>query len=164
MRNYSISSKEITSLHNANCYLQNSIRAAKEVLNDNSSILKSLEECKKYFMPIAERLMKLEDEAFERRYKIADAFRKEHNLKSMFSLDFEGLCDFAKDVNDKKLPLKFTMYSFYSEKTVEYESSVAATYQDVWLLADQLINTSSEHVFIEGFRVDEDHVEVFLGS
>ena len=168
MQTYTITEKDIENFHNSRCYLLNAKDQLEELLKENSPSLETLSYAIKLFDNSFQRLRKESDEIFNKKEDEFLIFREENNLISHFSIySINSLIDLATFTDsNEKLPHDFTLFTEYSEKSVEYHSKVRATYADVWKLADVIIKeTSDDHVFIERImRYDSATVKIILGS
>lgn len=168
MKTYTITEEDIRNFHNSRCSLLNALEQAKEILKDDSRIIKDLKESMRLFDKSFSRLRKESDDAWERMNEHFNAAKDEHSLTSIFSIyDINSLTEVAVDSRTKeKLPSRFVLSSFFSEKEVEYAASVPPTYLELWKLANILIEDANDnHIFVEGFyKVGDNKVEVVLGS
>jgi len=168
METYTVTEADIKNFHNARCDFFFALEGLKDILKEDNHSLSRLKTGLTLFDKSFAKLRKESEERMEKKDVMFDKFRKEHNLSSIFSIySIDSLTEIAKCGGvDKKLPLAFTLVSYYTKKTVEFKSEVAATYAELWKLADVLIKDADDsHIFIEGFRKkDENTVEVVLGS
>lgn len=167
MNTYTVTEKDITNFHNARCSLLALQSELKDLFKEDSQIVKKIDSALALFNASFDRLSKESDANLEDKIDLFEKIRKEKNLSSIFSMfNVENINDIAINPSTKTcFPSKFTMTSYYSDKTVEYDSEIPPTYIDLWCLADILVQDSNDdHVFIENFRMIEDKVEVSLGS
>lgn len=168
MRTYTITEEDIRSFHNSRCSLLNALEEAKEILKENSSIIRNLKESMRLLDKSFTRLRKESDDAWERMNEHFNNAKEKYSLKSEFSIyDIDSLAEVAVDSRTKeKLPTHFALSSFYSNKEVEYAASVPPTYLELWKLANILVEDANDtHIFVEGFyKVSDNEVEVILGS
>lgn len=168
MQHYIINEKDIENFHNSRCYLLSARDQLEELLKEDSPAIKNLSYALKLFDNSFQRLRKESDEVFNKKDDEFLTFREKNNLTSHFSIYSIGsLINIATFTDsNEKLPLDFTLFTEYSDKSVEYHSNVAPTFAEIWKLADVIIKeTNDDHVFIERImKYDAATVKIILGS
>lgn len=169
MKTYTITEEDIKNFHNARCDLFALQSTLTDLFKEDSTAIKQINRALSLFDASFSRLRDESDANLESKMDFFQKIQEEKKFCSIFSMfNVESIFDIAKAPSDKGMetfPTKFTMSSYYTNKTVEYDSTVPPTYLDLWSLADVLVRDADDsHVFIEGFRLHDNEVHLSLGS
>lgn len=175
MKTYTITSEQISSIHNAMCDIRVLRENFNEMFKDDSHIVKKLERAFKYLEPVRKDLMDRKDADFDRIYKLSEEYAKDNNITetrwSIYDIDsFE---------DDSGIPPGAKIVApWETKKSIIVEGTdVIVTWLTLWKAVDDLakmvkdedgeVKGFGNHVFIEKFikvAKEDNTYEVCLGS
>jgi hypothetical protein len=164
MSTYTISDTEVSSIHNAVCYLRNAIDSAKSTLRDDSDIVRSLERAMSTIEPLRKRVMDEQDAAMDNQMDYFGEVQKENGFHSIWSIYNQGI--YFNQKHNLPVGALFTCYDVPEpDNRFKVEGN---TWLDVWKTVDKYLEYYSDyvgdHIFIERFTVKDDRVYIVLGS
>lgn len=168
-RTYTITDKQISSLHNGMCSMYRLRDMAQDMFKKDSLFNQLIEDAFKNIEPVKKELMGKKDADFDRIYKLSELIAKQHGFKhTRWSIyDIENF--------DEKsyVPKGSKVYSYKGHYVAIVNGD---TWLDLWKAVEEIaVNTHDgyggkgfgNHVFIEGFeknKGEEGSYEVWLGS
>ena len=166
-RTYTITDKQISSLHNGMCAMYRLKDIADDMFKRDSTINKLIEEAFKNIEPVKKDLMDKKDADFDRIYKLSDMIAKQHGIKyTRWSIyDIEHFDEKSNVPKGSKI--------FVGDVVTEVKGD---TWLDLWKAVEEIAVKSisdsgwsgfGDHVFIERFvknKGDDNSYEVWLGS
>lgn len=169
-RTYSITDKQVSSIHNGMCSMYRLRDIASDMFKSDSMINQLIDEVFKYIEPVKKELMAKKDEDFDRIFKLAEEYAKQYNLRetrwSIYDID-----NFLQSSN---VPAFSTITSEFSDNisVVVESNSKYCSWIELWKAVDKLATLTGEHgfgnhVFIEKFVEAKNKpgtYEVWLGS
>lgn len=165
-KTYTITSKQISDLHNGMCEIRRMMDMFENMFKEDSHVNQSLIRAFEYIEPVRKELMDRKDADFDRVFnmakKVADLNGFKNTIWSIYEIEnFEDISN---------IPVGSKILSYYSSQE-HYVTVEGPTWLDCWKAADKLVKESSDdhgdHVFIESFRslkLKEGFYEVVLGS
>ena len=170
MRTYTITDKQVSSIHNGMCAVYRLRDITGDMFKSDSMINQLIDEVFKYIEPVKKELMDKKDADFDRIYKLAEEYAKQYNLRetrwSIYDID-----NFLESSN---VPAFSTIVTDYGKDTsvVVESNSKYCSWIELWKAVDKLATLQGErgfgnHVFIEKFVEVKDKpgtFEVWLGS
>jgi len=166
---FTITDKQISSIHNAMCSMYWLDRTVSEMFKSDSDMVYRVSEVRKYLEPVRDELMKLKDAHEDKIRKLADALAIEHR----FTNTIWSIYEIDSFLDETDIPVGSWITSEFNSKAVEVEGfSEKATWLDLWKAAEKLASLNGDsgfgnHVFIEKFHKDskkENTYDVWLGS
>lgn len=166
MKTYTVTSKQVSNIHNAMCSVRSMKDLMEETFKDDSRFVQDINYIFNLLEPIRKELMDKKDAEDDDIRDQAEVVRRVNGLKhSIWSI-------YGMDSFDSKspVPVGSKIVSWYTrgDESVTVEGE---TWLDLWKAADKLIGQTiddhGDHVFIEGFkkvRGDDSAYEVILGS
>jgi len=170
MRTYSITDKQVSSIHNGMCSRYRLRDIAGDMFKKDSTINQLIDEVFKYIEPVKKELMAKKDADYDRIFKIAEEYAQRFNLRetrwSIYDID-----NFLESSN---VPAFSTIVSEFSNDVyvVVESNSKYCSWIELWKAVDKLATLTGKegfgnHVFIEKFVEVKDKpgtFEVWLGS
>jgi len=166
MKTYTITSKQVSDIHNAYCYASYALDNMKEMFKEDSQVVSELARAMEYLKPVRDDVMGRKDADFDRNNEMYNRVAKlndfNHSIWSIYEIDSLE--------ETSSVPEGSSLRSWYSGKdiTVKVEGP---TWLDLWKATDQLIKMTKDlhgdHVFIEQYykaKGEENVYEVSLGS
>jgi hypothetical protein len=162
-KTYTITSDQVSNIHNAGVYLSDALREAEELFKADSYILKNLKSAVRELEPVRKDVVGRKDKDWDQAYTMFERIRALNN----FNYSIWSIYEVENMTLPSCVPAGSKLKSFYTDSTVVVEGQ---TWLDLWKATNDLIKQSSDehggHVFIEAFRkTNTDGVyEVILGS
>lgn len=174
MRNYTITDKQVSALHNGMCSMYRLRNIAQDMFKNDSSINQLINDAFKYIEPVKKELLDKKDAHDNEIRALADRHAKTNGFKytrwSIYEID--------SFLNTSNVPPGATIIAPYeSDESVVVEGyQNVVSWLDLWKAVEELAAKTKwdddsvgfgDHVFIEGFvKVDgkENTYEVWLGS
>ena len=170
MRTYTITDKQVSSIHNGMCSMYRLRDIAGDMFKNDSTINQLIEDVFKYIEPVKKELMAKKDEDFDRISKLAEEYAKQYNLRktrwSIYDIDY-----FLESSN---VPAFSTIVSEFSNDVyvIVESNSKYCSWIELWKAVDKLATLTGKegfgnHVFIEKFvevKNKPGTYEVWLGS
>lgn len=175
---FTITDKQISSIHNAMCYLYRLEDHISHNFKDGSEISQYVKETFKYLKPVRDELMGVKDMHDDEIRNLATGYAKEHNLKHTTW----SIYNIKSFLDQSNVPVGAKLTTFYSKESVTVTSlsgadnGEPATWIELWKAVEELANKTEyvqgyvgfgDHRFIEKFvpRDDKENTfEVWLGS
>lgn len=160
MNNFTITSDDVTKLHNAKCFLHLALDKCADLFKDDASLVLNLKTAMQSLEPVALRLMKEKDKYYDRLDEVAKTVKTENNIRhTVWSI-------YSKQLHENHgFPIGSKLTAYYTNLTGVV---TGPTYLDLWkdleTLADLDQDHFGTHIFIEGFRMRGNTVEADLGS
>lgn len=174
MRNFTITDKQICSIHNAMCQMHLLHDTLNDMFKTDSVLLQRFNDAFNKLKPVRDELMKLKDDHDDRIREQAAAYAK----KFGFSRTIWSIYDIDFLINTSNVPPGSKIVSEYSDVSVTvegYDGNV--TWLDLWIAVEELANKTvwdesgrigfGDHVFIEKFVPSDKNnntYTVWLGS
>lgn len=170
MRTYTITDKQVSSIHNGMCSMYRLRDIAGDMFKNDSMINQLIDEVFKYIEPVKKELMAKKDADFDRISKLAEEYAKQYNLRktrwSIYDIDY-----FLESSN---VPAFSTIVSEFSDDVyvIVESNSKYCSWIELWKAVDKLATLTGKegfgnHVFIEKFVKSDkkpNTFEVWLGS
>lgn len=168
MRTYTITDKQVSSLHNGMCAMYRLKDIAADMFKKDSMINQLIDDAFKYIEPVKKELMDKKDADFDRITELAGRYAKQYNLRetrwSIYDID-----NFLESSN---VPAGSTIVTGYGKNfsVVVESNSKFCSWIELWKAVDKLATLQGgfgNHVFIEKFVEVENKpntFEVWLGS
>ena len=169
MANYTITDKDVSTLHNGVLYLTNAVEYAKDTLNSNSQIIRYLEESIRYLKPIRDDLMGKQDDLWNEQNNYFRDVQQNNNFLSIWSIYTYDDFKFEEKHN---LPVDVEFICWDVPEVDARFKLEGDTWFDVWKSVDRYLDYYSDyvgdHLFIEGFTIEykkqKAYIKVILGS
>ena len=169
MAQYTITDKDVSTIHNGVLYLTNALEYAKDTLNSNSAIVRHLEESIKYLKPIRDELVGKKDELWNKQYNYFRDIQQNNDFASIWSIFTYDNFLFS-DKHNLPIGAEFICWDVPEADArfkLEGESWFA-----VWKCVDRYLDYYADyvgnHLFIEGFEViqknHKHYIKISLGS
>ena len=170
MRTYTITDKQVSSIHNGMCSMYRLRDITGDMFKSDSMINQLIDEVFKYIEPVKKELMAKKDADFDRIFKLAEEYAKQYNLsKTRWSI-----YDIDNFLQSSNVPAFSTIVSEFSDgvSVIVESNSKYCSWIELWKAVDKLATLSGEHgfgnhVFIEKFVKSDkkpNTFEVWLGS
>lgn len=168
---FTITGQQVSSVHNAMCYLHRVERLVSENFKDNSEISRYVSETVKYLKPVRDELVKLKDEHVDDIREQASRFKKQWNFKHTEW----SIYDISSLISTSNVPVGAKIVADWNSKqSIVVEGfKDRVTWLDLWNSVEKLAQATDpvhgfgDHVFIERFvpvEGEENTFEVWLGS
>jgi len=157
---FSITSDQISKLHNAYWLINNEIEQLEEVLRSDKIV--ALRKAVSIFSEAYIPLMEEKDKEWDRRNSYYDDLRENHKFRSVWSI--YDVVSFQANSGIEGTVLKYGKVNIPMKKDT---MTMCITWLDMWKYADQAIKESEDehHLFIERFYDRGDGViELITGS
>lgn len=154
---YTITSKQLTDLHNGKCGLYFLQQWINENFKEDSPAVTRINDAMKLMAPVISQLMEEKDKLQEILDGKMDKVRKSQNLSSIWSVSF------TKKFNNSWRGKTVT----YCGHSIVIPDNVEVNAETMYVIGDKLISESgdSHHIFIEDFVVRGDGViQMVAGS
>jgi hypothetical protein len=169
MANFTITDKDVSTIHNSFLYLRNALEHATDTLNPNSHIIRSLEECVKYLKPLRDELVGKQDEIWNKQHNYFRDVQQNNNFLSIWSIYTYDDFKFEEKHN---LPVGAEFVCWDVPEADARFKLEGDTWFDVWKCVDRYLDYYSDyvgdHLFVEGFSVEHKnqkaYIKVILGS
>jgi hypothetical protein len=169
MAQYTITDKDVSTIHNGVLYLTNALEYAKDTLNSNSAIVRHLEESIKYLKPIRDELVGKKDEMWDKQYNYFRDVQQNNDFASIWSIFTYDNFAFEQKHN---LPAGAEFICWDVPEADARFKLEGDTWFDVWKCVDRYLDYYADYVgnylFIEGFEViqknQKHYIKVVLGS
>lgn len=169
MANFTITDKDVSTIHNSFLYLRNALEHATDTLNPNSLIIRSLEECVKYLKPLRDELVGKQDELWNKQHNYFRDVQQNNNFISIWSIYTYDDFSFS-DLHNLAVGAEFVCWDV-PEADARFKLE-GHTWFDVWKSVDRYLDYYSDyvgdHLFVEGFSVEyknhKAYIRVQLGS
>jgi len=164
-KTYTVTSEQVSKIHNALVYLNYALDIAKENFKDDSRIVRELTNASEYLTPVSKELNDKKDKDWDKMYKMAD-FVKELNG---FNNSIWSIYEIKSFDDTSSVPSGSKLISYYSGKDISVTVE-GSTWLDLWKATDKLIGLTGDmhgdHVFIEQYIKSKcgNFYEVSLGS
>ena len=168
-KTYTITGKQISSLHNGMCSMYRLRDLAQDMFKNDSTINRLIEDAFKNIEPVKKELMAKKDEDFDRIFNLSKLIANQHGFKhTRWSIyDIENF--------DEKsyVPKGSKVYAYKSDYVATVNGD---TWLDLWKAVEEIASNTDngyggkgfgDHVYIEKFeknRGEEGSYEVWLGS
>lgn len=171
MKTYSVTSKQVSSIHNGMCEIRQLMSHFEEMFKEDSHFNKGLKRAFNLIEPVRKALMDLKDADDDRAWKRANEMKEAYGFKyTVWSIsEIENF----SDVSFVPIGVKL-IAPWESEEEVEITDN---TWLGLWKAVEELASKTKyndygdcgfgSHVFIERFRESKDKkntYEVVLGS
>ena len=164
-KTYTVTSSQVSKIHNALVYLNYALDIAKENFKDESRIVRELTAASEYLTPVSEELNQKKDKDWDKMYKMADSVKELYGFENSIWSIYE-----IESFEDKSsVPSGSKLISYYSGKSI-FVTVEGPTWLDLWEATDKLIGLTKDlhgdHIFIEKYfksKIDNFY-EVSLGS
>ena len=164
-KTYTITSSQVTQIHNAWVDLNAAYLQASEQFKTDSHLVKSLDRALKALSPVRDDVVRRKDKDWDKQYKKAERVKKFYGFKnSIWSIyEIESFDDTSSVPSGSKL------ISYYSGRDISV-SVEGPTWLDLWKATDKLIGLTrdihGDLVFIEQYfkSKTDNFYEVSLGS
>jgi len=174
MVNFTITDKQISSIHNAMCSLYWLDRTVSEMFKEDSDMVKRASEVRRYLEPVRDELMKIKDDHENEINRMADLYKKEFKFK----YTRWSIYDINSFLDTSNVPAGAILEAPWDSKrsvTVEGHGG-KVKWLELWKAVEVLADMTEDedgrkgfgnHVFIENFspvKGKENTYEVWLGS
>ena len=168
---FTITGQQVSSVHNAMCYLRRLESIVSENFKDNSDVSRYVNETVKYLGPVRDELMALKDIHDDAIREQASRFKKERNFKHTEW----SIYDITSLINTSNVPdgAKIVAPWDSKESVVVEGFKGRVSWLDLWNSVEKLAQATDpvrgfgDHVFIERFvpvEGEENTFEVWVGS
>jgi hypothetical protein len=160
VNSFTVTSDDVTKLHNAKCFLYLALDKCADMFKDDAALVQNLKTSMQNLEPVALRLMKEKDDYYDRLDEVANTVKAERNIRyTVWSI-------YSKQLHENHgFPPGSRLTSYYSDQVGVV---TGPTYLDLWNDCEMLAALDDDHfgshIFIEGFRLKGNTVEVDLGS
>ena len=166
MKTYTITSEQVSDIHNAYCYAKYALDMLKETFKEDSRVVSDLSRAIETLKPVRDDVMGRKDADWEENHKRFSEAAKLNNFKHSIWSIYE-----IEDLEEtSSVPEGSSLRSWYSgkEHTVKVMGS---SWLDLWEATDKLIQMTEDlhgdHIFIEKYykvKGEKNVYEVSLGS
>ena len=165
-KTYTITSQQVSDIHNAMCYMRFAFESLNEMLKDDSSVIRNLEKAINSLKPVRDDVVGRKDADYD---KIRDMASRVAKLNG-FNHTIWSIYDLGSFDDKSPVPVGSTLISEYSGDQTSVTVN-GSTWLDLWKATDDLVKQAQDmhgdHIFIEFYKqssLSPDTFYVHFGS